>query len=96
MENIIQADIFFFITGIAVIIFTICAIVVMFYVIRILRDMKIISKTMLRESDNLANDIEFVREAVRSEGAKVRTVADFFLGLFNRRQKEVKKKKVAK
>ncbi|KKR46491.1 MAG: hypothetical protein UT80_C0019G0014, partial [Parcubacteria group bacterium GW2011_GWC1_40_13] len=37
-----------------------------------------------------------VREAVRSEGAKVRTVADFFLGLFNRRQKEVKKKKTAK
>ncbi|KKR53409.1 MAG: hypothetical protein UT90_C0009G0001, partial [Parcubacteria group bacterium GW2011_GWA1_40_21] len=74
MENIIQADIFFFITGIAVIIFTICTIVVMFYVTRILRDMKSISKTMLRESDNIADDIESVREAVRSEGAKVRTV----------------------
>lgn len=96
MENIIQADIFFFITSIAVIVFTICLAIVMFYVVRILKDMKHISKTMSQESDKLLNDIDSLRETVKAEGIKVMTIADFFLNLFLRRQKTAKEKKTAK
>ncbi|MDE1988456.1 MAG: hypothetical protein KGI39_02000, partial [Patescibacteria group bacterium] len=92
MENLVKADIFFFITGIAVIVITICAMIVMFYVTRILRDMKRISKTMSEESDKLLNDIDSLRETVKTEGTKVITIADFFLNLFIRRQKMSKDK----
>lgn len=88
MESIIKADIFFFITGMAVAIFTIGMIIVMVYVIRILNDMKRVSKTMLEESGRFASDIDSLREAVKSEGAKARTVANFFLKLFAHRRKE--------
>ena len=53
-------------------------IIAMVYVIRILNDMKRISKTMLKESDKFANDIDSLREAVKSEGAKAKTIANFF------------------
>ena len=88
MENIIKADIFFFITSVAVAIFIVGMIIVMIYVIRILNDMKRISKTILKESDKLANDMDSLRGAIKSEGAKARTIANFFLKLFSRRRKE--------
>lgn len=96
MENIIHADIFFFIASIAVIVFTICLIIIMFYVARILNDMKHISKTMSQEGDKLLNDIDNMREKVKEEGTKVMTIADFFLNLFVRRHKIAKEKKSAK
>lgn len=88
MENIIKADIFFFITSIAVAVFIIGMIIAMVYVIRILNDMKRISKTILKESDKLVNDIDSLREAVKSEGAKAKTIANFFLKLFAHRRKK--------
>jgi ABC-type lipoprotein release transport system permease subunit len=87
MGTLIHADIFFFITSITVIIFTIIGIIVGVYTVRILNDMKHISETMSREGDKLAGDIETFREAARAEGAKVRNIADFFLDLFVKRQK---------
>ena len=88
MESIIKADIFFFITGLAVVIFTIGIIIAMVYVIRILNDMKRISKIMLKESDKFASEIDSLREAVKSEGAKAKTIANFFLKLFAHRRKK--------
>lgn len=88
MENIIKADIFFFITGIAVVIFTIGMIVAMVYIIRILNDMKRVSKTILKESDKFASDIDSLRETIESEGAKAKTIANFFLKLFAHRRKK--------
>ena len=88
MESIIEADIFFFITGMAVVIFTIGMIIAMVYAIRILNDMKRISKIMLKESDKFASDIDSLREAVKSEGAKAKTIANFFLKLFSHRRRK--------
>lgn len=96
MEDIIKADIFFFISSVAIIVFTICAIIIMFYVLRILKDMKNISRNMSQESDKFMNDIDSLRETVKAEGVKVMTVADFFLNLFIRRQKRSKEKKTVK
>lgn len=92
MENIIQADIFFFISSVAVIVFTICAIIVMIYVTRILRDMKHISKMMSQESNKIIGDIGSLREAIEVEGAKAKTIASFFLNLFTHRRKMAKSK----
>lgn len=96
METIIQADIFFFISSVAVIVFSICAIIIMIYVTRILRDMKHISEMMSQESDKLLGDIGSLREAIGVEGAKVKTIASFFLNLFAHRVKNKNTKKTRK
>lgn len=88
MESIIKADIFFFITGIAIVVFTIGMIIAMVYIICILNDMKRISKTILKESDKFAGDIDSLRETIKSEGAKAKTIANFFLKLFAHRRKK--------
>lgn len=88
MESIIKADIFFFITSMAIVIFTIGMIIAMVYIIRILNDMKRISKTILKESDKFAGDMDSLRETIKSEGAKAKTIANFFLKLFARRRKK--------
>ncbi|MEK7185585.1 MAG: hypothetical protein AAB726_03115 [Patescibacteria group bacterium] len=64
-----KADIFFFITSAAVIIFTIGIIVVVFYVVRILRDMRHISKTMSQETDKVATIVNlFLDRFLRRKG----------------------------
>ena len=92
MKNIIHADIFFFITSIFVVILTICLIIAMYYVARILRDMKHISRNVSEEGDKILDDIDNMREKVKEEGTKVMTIAEFFLNLFVRRQKMSKDK----
>lgn len=96
MDNIIQADIFFFISSVAVIVFTICTVIVMIYVTRILRDMKHISQMMSQESDKLLGDIGSLRETIEEEGAKVKTIANFFLKIFTHRRKNRDLKKTHK
>ena len=96
MENFIKADIFFFITSIAVAISTIGVMVVAVYVVRILRDMKHISKKVSEEGDKIIEDVEYLRETAKTEGMKIKNVADFFMNLFARRHKKEKTKKTAK
>jgi len=88
MENIIKADIFFFITSIAVVVSTIGVVIVAVYVVRILRDMKHISKKVSEEGDKIIGDVEYLREAAKAEGVKIKNVSDFFYNLFNRRKKQ--------
>lgn len=94
METIIQADIFFFISSVAVIVFSICAIIIMIYVTRILRDMKHISKKVSEEGDKIIEDVEYLRETAKTEGMKMKNVADFFINLFIRRQKKTKARRI--
>lgn len=88
MGNIIKADIFFFVTAMAIVIFIIGMIIVAVYIIRILNDMKRVSKTILKESDKFASDIDSLRETIKSEGAKAKTIANFFLKLFAHRRRK--------
>lgn len=96
MNNIIQADIFFFITSIAVIVSTIGVIIVAVYVVRILRDMKHISKKVSEEGDKIIEDVEHLREVAKAEGMKVKNIADFFSGIFIRRKKREKARRAGK
>ncbi len=87
MESIIHADIFFLITSIAVVIFTICIIVIAFFVIRILNDIKHISKTVQEESSKLVGDIEKLRATAMSQGDRLKWLTGFIPGLFGRKTK---------
>lgn len=82
METLAKSDAFFFITSIAVILFTILALVILFYVIRFARIALQISKKVKEESDNISHDIAKIRARVNEEGFGIRTVYRLVSGFF--------------
>ncbi|MEK7487804.1 MAG: hypothetical protein AAB598_00580 [Patescibacteria group bacterium] len=96
METLIHADIFFFITSIFVIFLTVGFGVALVYIIPILKDMRHLSALARDEGDKLTQDIDDLRSAVKEEGIKAKSILDYFLALFMRRQKVSRKKKALK
>ncbi|MCF7865244.1 MAG: hypothetical protein K9M11_01955 [Candidatus Pacebacteria bacterium] len=83
MDNtLIHADIFFFITTIALILLTILLILILTYVVKIVRAFSYIADKLKKESDNVADDIAELRERVKSEGEKVSNFWKFATGFF--------------
>lgn len=68
METLIHADIFFFVTTLAVILIASLFAVVIIYIVRILNDFRYISRVVRKETDLLAGDIEEIREEVKRQG----------------------------
>ena len=93
MGTLVHADIFFFITSIFVVILAIGTGVGLFFLILILRDLRHMSALARAEGDKLVGDIEQLRGAAKEEGQKIRSVFDFMLALFTRRQGMKQKKK---
>lgn len=81
MSTLIHADIFFFVTTIAVVLIGLLFIVVIIYVVRILNDMRYISGVVRKETDILAEDLEGFRDKVKSEGFAP-SFFSFIAGLF--------------
>lgn len=90
MSEVIHADIFFFITSIATILIAGAVLVVLYYVIRIVRDLREIVGKLNRASHELERDFEEFRSAVKAEGTKVRTVADMALSFIIERMRAFK------
>jgi len=77
-------DVFFVVTTVAVVILGVLVGVVLFYVIRILRNVEHVSERVAEESDNIQSDLRELRSNVRKEGAKMKHFADFFGKLVKR------------
>lgn len=92
-ESLIHADIFFFISSIALVIISIGLSISLYYVIRILRNVREITDKANMESDEIISDIRHLRRALRDEGLKWRAVADLIRGFFGRKAKKIKEKK---
>jgi signal transduction histidine kinase len=85
MESFVQADIFFLVTTIAVIILTACVIVIFVYAIKIIRDVRYISKKVKEESDKIITDVQDIRETIKTNitdriKEKSSTVIDIVMG----------------
>ena len=93
MKSLIHADIFFFITSIAVIALTAILVVVLVYLIQILRDVKDVSRVVKKETRDLAGDISDLRFKAKREGLKLKHFADFFSKIFRRNKGRSAKKK---
>ena len=76
MQNLLQADIFFFISSLAVVIFTVGVIVIVIYVVRILRDIKDITTLAQEESRKLALDLSIIRSNARTQSEKLKNFVD--------------------
>ena len=87
MDPFIKQDIFFFVSTIAVALLAVTMTIVMVYVIKILNDVKYISKKAKLETDHLAEDLNDLRENVKEQGFKVKHAFSFFNSFMNRRKK---------
>ncbi len=90
MNPIIQANIFFFITSIAVVLVTLLVIVLLIYLVLILKDFRGVSRKVKQETDLIAMDINEALTHIREKGAAMSSAFDFFKDLT---RKEKKKKK---
>lgn len=94
MDTLIHADIFFFITAIAVVLATGALLVALWYVIQILRDVREISAKAKNAADKLEVDFETLRADLKHKGTKVGSIADMilaFIGSWIPRPKKQKK-----
>ncbi len=64
MSEVLQANIFFIITSIAVVCVTIMVIVMLYYVIKILRAVRDIAERVREGSEVIADDVAHVREGI--------------------------------
>jgi hypothetical protein len=85
MESLMKADIFFFVTTVAVIAVTICLVYAGYYLIRILRNVEEISEEVKAESQLVREDIGDLRDNIREEGMKVKHFTNFFSKIMGKR-----------
>src|ERR1700733_3734325 len=97
MQTLVHADIFFFISSIALVVLSILVAVGLYYTLGILRDVREISRRVNKASVDLEKDLDALRNTVKAEGNKVRGIADFVIGFVGRSlaPKAVRRKKVA-
>jgi hypothetical protein len=87
MNNILQADIFFFISSIATVIITIILSIAGYYIILIVRDARYISAKLRNATDDLEEKFMEIKEQVSEEGKRAKYIIDFFLGRFMGKKK---------
>lgn len=87
MAELMKADIFFFITTIAVIVLTVAAVVFIIYLIGIMRNVRDISEILKDQSKQISNDVTDLRQAIRSEGMKLKHFTDFMKKPHQRKKK---------
>ena len=88
MAEVLQANIFFFITSVAVIVFTALLCVALYYVIKILRAVRNIVDRVDTGSETIAEDISQLRSYL-AEGSLISQV----IGLFVKTKRKSRRKK---
>lgn len=81
MSEVLQANIFFFITGIAVIVFTALLCVALFHVIRMIKSLQRILNRIEEGTEVIAEDMHSIR-AYFSEGGFVKRLMSTIIGTF--------------
>jgi MFS superfamily sulfate permease-like transporter len=87
MSEVLQANIFFFITSVAVVFVTVLIGVALFYLVSILRNIRDISERVKRGSEVLGRDFSDLRGAVKREGAKTGQIISVITSFFASRTK---------
>lgn len=68
MNNILQSDIFFFISSISVVFIAIAILILLIHIIKILNDISGFLKTIRLGADALSEELSFVRAKLRDKG----------------------------
>ncbi len=84
-ESLIHADIFFFISTIALVVISIGFGIALYYGIKILRNVRDISDKVNAESSEIIADIKALRRALREEGVKWKHVTELVRSFFTKK-----------
>lgn len=80
-ESLLKSDIFFFITTLAVIAVSLVLVISLVYIIRILDDLKVLSRKAKDEGEKILDDVRFIREGAEDNGVLFgRFLSSFFAG----------------
>ena len=77
MDEFLKMDIFFFVTTIAVVVFTIFATVVLWRVQRVLKNVEYISEQVVSESDMIRQDLASMRSDIRHGKGRIKSLFGF-------------------
>lgn len=91
--SIIKADIFFAVTTVAVVVVSIGLVISLYYLVKILRDIKFLSDKAREEGEKILEDVRAFREEAEDKGYKITNVLYSFLGLVRSKPKSRNKKK---
>ena len=91
MDTLARADMFFFITAIAVVLVTVCLVVLLVYVITILHQVRALVELARKEGELLSADIGELRSRVHTEGFKWAFIFAFLRKLWKRRSSSKRK-----
>ncbi len=98
MDSFIKADVFFFITTIAVFLVSMGLLGIIIYVLRIMRDIGEIVRLVRYEAEHISSDIGALRSRMQDKGALVSMflshIRGFFSGGSTGKGRRVKVKKV--
>jgi len=86
MSEVLQANIFFFITSVAVIVFSLLVCVALYYVIKILRTVRNIVERIDSSSEAVAEDISQLRNYI-TEGSLISQIVGLFFRSKGKRRK---------
>lgn len=75
VDQVLQTNIFFYITSVAVVIVTVLLAVALYYIIGILEDIRDVTDRVRRGSEVFAEDLNGLRDNIKEEGARVRHFA---------------------
>lgn len=84
MDELLQTNVFFFITSVAVIVFTIGFVVLLYFLIPLVRDARDMMEKFRHAAEEIEEDFESLRETAQEEGAKTKAIADVVLGFVGR------------
>jgi len=88
-----QADIFFFVTTVSVVLITAVVLWGGYYLVGILRDVRAICARVRKASETVEQDFESLRAQVKTEGMKLRGIVDVLIGFLTYRFGAPRKRK---
>lgn len=88
METLTLTDLFFWLTGIAVIIITTLAVIALLYLIWFLRTIRKVAETAKRTAEFVSDDIGTLRKNIKEQGFSVKSLINFVLGLLSKGKKK--------
>lgn len=93
MDTLVHADIFFFVTTIAVVVVAAVFTIALIYLVKILNDVKHISRQVKEETVLFREDLKGLREDVRRDGFKLTSMLSFLTKFFSARKASRSKSK---
>jgi hypothetical protein len=80
MDELLQTNVFFFITSVAVVVFTLGFLWLLYYLLPLARDARDIAAKFRTATEEIEEDFEALRGTAHEEGARTKALIDVALG----------------